>query len=71
VYSVEVDENEATGGTRSPDKRIHKRIVQEMIRSIDVAADFEDSQARETLGSGRRTWVAMKVVSLISLSEAT
>jgi proline dehydrogenase len=65
AYSVEVDENEAAGGTPSPDKRAHKRLVQEMIRSIDVAADFEDSQARATPGSGRRTWVAIKVVSLV------
>ena len=61
--------NETAGGTRSPDKRVHagKRIVQDMIRSIDVAADFEDStsQARGTTSSGRRTWVAIKVVSLI------
>ena len=64
-YSVEADGNEAAGGTRSPDKRVHKRIVQEMIRSIDVAAEFEDSQARKTPSSGRRTWVAIKVVSLI------
>jgi hypothetical protein len=65
VYSVEVDENEAAGGTRTPDKGVHRRIVQEMIRSIDIAAEFEDSQAREAPGSGRRTWVAIKVVSLI------
>jgi proline dehydrogenase len=65
AYSVEADENEAAGGTRSPDKRVHKRMVQEMIRSIDVAAEFEDSQAREAPSSGRRTWVAIKVVSLI------
>jgi hypothetical protein len=65
AYSAEVDGNEPAGGTRSPDKRVHKRIVQEMIHSINVAADFEDSQAREVPGPGRRTWVAIKMVSLM------
>ena len=34
-----------------------------MIHSIDVAADFEDSLS----GEGRRTWVAVKIVSLLWL----
>lgn len=40
-----------------------------MIRSIDVAADFEDSQIRVNgiPGSGRRTWVAVKLVSVIDV----
>ena len=62
VYSVEVDENEAVGETRSSSEPVHQHIVQEMIHSIDVAGGFEDSQARETPGSGRRTWVAIKLV---------
>jgi proline dehydrogenase len=64
VYSVEVDEHEAVGGTRSSSEPVHRHIqvVQEMIHSVDVAGDFEDSQARETPGSGRRTWVAIKLV---------
>lgn len=65
VYSVEVDENGAADGARSTGEPLHKHIVQEMIRAIDVAADFEDSRARETIGSGRRTWVAVKLVSFI------
>ncbi|KAH9964627.1 FAD-linked oxidoreductase-like protein [Russula dissimulans] len=65
VYSAEVDENEAIGGTRSSSEPVHRQIVQEMIRSIDIAGDFEDSQARETPGSGRRTWVAIKLNALL------
>lgn len=43
----------------------HKRIVDEMLTSIDVAADFEDSYARSHTQSlaGRKTWVAIKLVS--------
>jgi proline dehydrogenase len=69
AYSVEVDTSEATGGARSTGEPVHKLVVQEMIRSIDVAGDFEDSQARAdgVPGSGRRTWVAIKLVSFISI----
>ena len=35
-----------------------KRIVEEIIRSIDVAADFEDQFS----SAGRKTWVAVKMV---------
>ena len=38
-----------------------------MIRSIDVAADFEDSRARANESSGRRTWVAIKLVRLFDV----
>jgi proline dehydrogenase len=62
---VEVDENEVAGGARSNDVHVHKRIVKEMIRSIEAAADFEDFEAREPTGSGRRTWVAIKLVNFI------
>ncbi|KAI0271717.1 FAD-linked oxidoreductase-like protein [Gloeopeniophorella convolvens] len=68
AYSVEVDEHEAAGGARSSRDPAHKLIVQEMIRSIDVAADFEDSQALAadaSPGSGRRTWVAIKLSALL------
>ena len=47
-------------------KPAHKQIVDEMIRCIDVSADFEDQRAlmegRDIL-KGRRTWVAVKFVS--------
>jgi proline dehydrogenase len=69
AYSAEVDAGEATGGARSTGEPVHKRVVQEMIRCIDVAADFEDSQTRadENPNSGRRTWVAIKLVSIIDI----
>jgi proline dehydrogenase len=63
---VEVNQAEATAfaqsGSRNKEKPPHKRIVDEMIRCIDVAADFEDGIADKFRG-GRRTWVAVKIVS--------
>lgn len=63
AYSVEVDPATATShpgdGTVPKDDLPHKRIIKEMIHSIDVAADFEDSLN----DGGRRTWVAVKIVS--------
>lgn len=73
AYSVEVDEHEAAGAThqthsnegpssgKANEQPIHKRIVAEMIRSIDVAADFEDELGAQEV-AGRRTWVAIKLV---------
>jgi proline dehydrogenase len=81
AYSVEVDESEATqqpatssssthsrqSGTQQP---AHKIIVDHLLRSIDVAADFEDRYLHEYAhGHGdaspedRKTWVAIKLVS--------
>lgn len=81
AYSVEVDEIEAAGkdtpkgeSTNSTDimdpvddKPIHKRIVDEMLHCINVAANFEDQKRIEAGYSvdraiGRRTWVAVKLV---------
>jgi proline dehydrogenase len=77
AYSVEVDEAEASGksghdtiGTADAPVEglpMHKRIVEEMIHCIDVAADFED-QRQSKVGErvlGRRTWVALKLVSIL------
>ncbi|KAG6901249.1 hypothetical protein C0995_014626 [Termitomyces sp. Mi166 len=66
AYSVEVDESEATASASSKKKQPspHKRIVEEMIHCIDVAADFEDGVSGK-LHSGRRTWVAIKMSALI------
>jgi len=77
AYSVEVDESKATQqrtntptpySESSENKQLpaHKRIVDEMIRSIDVAADFEDRYAHthtHRTASDRKTWVAIKLVS--------
>jgi len=68
AYSVEVDKHEAAGTANHSHegpssgklKPVHKRIVEEMIRSIDVAADFEDELGAQVVG--RRTWVAIKLV---------
>jgi proline dehydrogenase len=69
-YSVEVDEADATAFAQSHPKHKgpppHKRIVDEMIRCIDVAADFEDSFADKSSG-GRRTWVAIKMVRPVTI----
>ncbi len=72
AYSVEVDEHEATAAAASPKKvshPVHKRIVNEMVHCIDVAADFEDGIVAGAT-AGRRTWVAIKLVrSLIDAME--
>ncbi|KAF4566625.1 hypothetical protein EYR36_012057 [Pleurotus pulmonarius] len=69
AYSVEVDEEEAVGSKKSKKgvEPPHKRIVDEMIRCIDVAADFEDSVRAEGEGitKGRKTWVAVKMTALL------
>jgi proline dehydrogenase len=59
VYSVEVDGNGAADNARFAGEPLHKHTVQEMM----PLADFEDSRARETIGSGRRT--SVKLVSFI------
>ncbi|KAF9261971.1 FAD-linked oxidoreductase [Marasmius fiardii PR-910] len=66
AYSIEVDEREATAHStkKKPTEPIHKRIVNEMIRSIDVAADFED-ELLQGAPAGRRTWVAVKMTALL------
>jgi proline dehydrogenase len=70
AYSVEVDEAEATSSsTKLKENPPHKRIVDEMIRCIDVAADFEDSIAGKVHG-GRRTWVAVKITALLPDAHA-
>ncbi|KAJ4485303.1 FAD-linked oxidoreductase [Lentinula aciculospora] len=68
AYSIEVDESEATASNSSSKKKgqpVHKRCVDEMIRSIDVAADFEDDIVGKHVQSGRRTWVAIKMTALL------
>ncbi|KAF9487221.1 FAD-linked oxidoreductase [Pleurotus eryngii] len=73
AYSVEVDEEEAAGSKKSKKdvELLQKRIVDEMIRCIDVAADFEDSVRAEgeNLTKGRKTWVAVKMVFPSFLSQ--
>ncbi|KAJ3572324.1 hypothetical protein NP233_g3161 [Leucocoprinus birnbaumii] len=70
AYSVEVDPASATShsetGTVSKDDLPHKLIIKEMIHSIDVAAEFEDSLS----DGGRRTWVAVKLTALVPNAQA-
>lgn len=65
AYSVEVDETRADTSTQG-----HKRIVDEMVRCIDLAADFEDSIAGNKSHGGRRTWVAVKITALLPDAHA-
>lgn len=57
AYSVE-DEEESTGSGLSA----YKQRVEETIRCIDVAADFEDGSSGGAAALGRKTWVAVKLV---------
>ncbi|KAH0838757.1 FAD-linked oxidoreductase-like protein [Lanmaoa asiatica] len=79
AYSVEVDAHEAAGATHHSsegpssgklnEQPVHKRIIAEMIRSIDVAADFEDEFGTQEV-AGRRTWVAVKLTALLPNVDA-
>ncbi|KAK0232101.1 FAD-linked oxidoreductase-like protein [Armillaria nabsnona] len=72
AYSVEVDEHEATAAAASPKKvsqPVHKRIVNEMVHCINVAADFEDGIVAGAT-AGRRTWVAIKLSALLPDANA-
>ncbi|KAJ6474464.1 FAD-linked oxidoreductase [Mycena vitilis] len=68
AYSVEVDEAEAMAGSGPSQRTSHKAIVEEMVRCIDVAADFEDGLG--TKQTGRRTWVAVKTTALLPDANA-
>lgn len=68
-YSVEVDQDEAERNSdkqtvhHSTESAVYKRNVEELLKCIDVAADFEDRRAiNGGLASGRKTWVAIKLV---------
>ncbi|KAF9011569.1 FAD-linked oxidoreductase [Hymenopellis radicata] len=74
AYSVEVDENEATAAQEQAAIRngglpTYKRSVGEMIRCIDIAADFEDGIVGNA-PVGRRTWVAVKMTALLPDAKA-
>ncbi|KAF8839920.1 FAD-linked oxidoreductase [Paxillus ammoniavirescens] len=78
VYSVEVDENEAAGAERhgqtngkASGQPVHKRIVDEIIKSIEVAANFEDGLNSGAGGvTGRPTCVAVKLTALLPNVQA-
>jgi hypothetical protein len=50
------------------EEQSHKRIVGEMIHAIDVAGDFEDQFGEAGI---RKTWVAVKMVSLLFFMSDT
>lgn len=66
-YTVEADTSEGLGEARPTDEP-HQPIVQ-MILAVDVAAYLENSLARGTISSGRRTWVAVKLARTPLLSS--
>uniref|UniRef100_D8PUW4 Proline dehydrogenase n=1 Tax=Schizophyllum commune (strain H4-8 / FGSC 9210) TaxID=578458 RepID=D8PUW4_SCHCM len=71
AYSVEVDEGTAMGAGHDPANSPHARIVNEMVHSIDVAADFEDELAPPgTPPTARKTWVAVKLTALLPDAHA-
>lgn len=60
AYSVEVHATSASNG--------HERAVQDLLHSIDVAADSEDSLVTRAEGgytTARQTWVAIKLSTLL------
>jgi proline dehydrogenase len=58
-YSVEADDLDISNKDFS-----RKQVVNEMVNSIDVAADFEDAHSTGQPGS-RKTWVSVKMASLL------
>lgn len=77
AYSVEVDQDEAE---RKPEKQAaqytfesagHKQHVEETLKCIDVAADFEDQLIGAGSSSGRKTWVAIKLVGGTFIIQVT
>ncbi|KZT42869.1 FAD-linked oxidoreductase [Sistotremastrum suecicum HHB10207 ss-3] len=67
AYSVEVDEHEATNHDLQS-LPVYKQNVEEMIHSIDIAADFEASLGSVS-GASRKTWVALKMTALTPSSQ--
>ncbi|TBU56221.1 FAD-linked oxidoreductase [Dichomitus squalens] len=71
VYSVEVDEANASGPGKlssSETMSAHKQIVAENLHCIDVAADFEDMHYLGRKGKG--TWVAIKLSAMVPDAES-
>lgn len=72
AYSVEVGETEAAGQTNMERPQpVHKRIIEETIRTINASADFEDGRdALQNGHMGRRTWVAVKVTAMLPNAQS-
>ena len=77
AYSVEVDRNEAERQTEkkaahSLEPAVYKMNVEETLKCIDVAADFEDRRRTSAdSGAGRKTWVAIKLVGYTFIMQST
>lgn len=68
VYSAEVDEEEASGNIASDGNQKlapHREVVQEVLRAITTAANFEDAHVSPTTANARRTWVAVKLTAMV------
>ncbi|KAF9529861.1 FAD-linked oxidoreductase-like protein [Crepidotus variabilis] len=78
AYSVEVDERQAIGTSTSSasiavglSESPHKRIVQEIMHCVDVAADFEADISHDAVQpGGKRTWIAVKLTALLPDANA-
>ena len=76
AYSVEADENEATGctdGTHNVPNvtPFHKRIVDETLHSIDLAADLEEElKSRSPFTKAKGTWVSIKMSAMLPDANA-
>ena len=68
AYGVEVGEAGKYAVPRAVTKKTpHKlTVLDEIIRAIDVAADFEDRLVADNLACGRKTWVAVKMVIYVT-----
>ncbi|KAG1839647.1 FAD-linked oxidoreductase-like protein [Suillus subalutaceus] len=70
-YAVEVDEKEVAGQTNMERQPAHKRIIEEIIRTINASADFEDGRdARQNGHIGRRTWVSVKLTAMLPNAQS-
>jgi proline dehydrogenase len=70
-YAVEVDEKEAAGKTNMKRQSVHKRIIEEILRTINASADFEDGRdALQNGYIGRRTWVSVKLTAILPNAQS-
>ncbi|KAG2069893.1 FAD-linked oxidoreductase [Suillus decipiens] len=71
AYTVEVEEEGGAGQTNVERRPAHKHFVEEIIRSINASADFEDGMDGSQNGHiGRRTWVAVKLSAMLPNAQS-
>jgi proline dehydrogenase len=50
---------------------VHKRIIEEILRTINASADFEDGRdALQNGYIGRRTWVSVKLTAILPNAQS-